>query len=100
MGGSLELDADRRRVELLELKHEWMFHARALKVGERAPEEIILIDGEEGFLQAVYRHLLGREPDEGGLRFFLGQLKEGLPREAVLESIRATPEYQARRPSS
>lgn len=50
---------------------------------EAVPEEVVRVSagGDEirDAMRALYRLILGREPDDAGLRFWLGHLEAGMP---------------------
>jgi hypothetical protein len=48
--------------------------------------ELFSLDGED-FIKEVYRNLLGREPDECGLRYYLGRLALGYDKANVLAQV-------------
>ncbi|MFP5320340.1 MAG: DUF4214 domain-containing protein, partial [Acidimicrobiia bacterium] len=52
----------------------------------------------EAWLDAVYRDLLGRQPDQAGRDHFLGQLRSGVPREPIASAILVSPEASAGTP--
>ncbi len=48
------------------------------------------------YVAALYRALLGREPDEGGLRFYAGEIERGADRGNVVDCLLASPEFDAK----
>lgn len=50
----------------------------------------------EQIVTAVYRGLLGREPDEGGFAAYVTHMKGGMPLEHLLSAITASPEFRER----
>lgn len=50
----------------------------------------------ETFIKTVFRDLIGREPDEAGMKFYLDALQNGLSRLDVIKNILLSDEYQAR----
>jgi hypothetical protein len=53
--------------------------------------ELFAFDGR-AFVTEDYRYLLGREPDENGLRYYLGRLAIGYSKGAVLAQLARSPE--------
>lgn len=53
--------------------------------------ELCALEGAE-FVTEVYRNLLGREPDEHGLAYYLGRLALGYGKEEVVAQIASSPE--------
>jgi glycosyltransferase involved in cell wall biosynthesis len=53
--------------------------------------ELFAFDGR-AFVTEAYRYLLGREPDENGLRYYLGRLAIGYSKGAVLAQLARSPE--------
>jgi len=52
---------------------------------------------DEQFVETIYRHILGREPDTQGLAYYLGQLRAGtFNKIEILGRIRYSPEGRAR----
>ncbi len=63
-------------------------------------ERIFSLD-DERFINAIYRELLGREPDSNGVRYYLKILREKkYPRKFVSRSIKDSAEYRLRRAKS
>lgn len=50
-----------------------------------------------GYVNALYRNLLGRDPDSGGLSYWVGKLSSGEPRKAISDAIAGSPERNDRR---
>ncbi len=50
--------------------------------------------GTQGFVSRVYRDLLGRPPDAGGLAYWSGLIDAGQPRYPVATSLTASTEYR------
>lgn len=80
-------------VDNIEVKDEWLFAVLARKVSNRSVDEIFFLTDDE-FVIAVYNRLLEREPDQGGFEHFLGLIKSGIAREAVIEQIKDSDEYR------
>ncbi len=53
--------------------------------------ELFSFDGET-FVIEVYRYLLGRDPDESGLRYYLGRLALGYGKAGVVVQLAKSPE--------
>jgi len=47
-------------------------------------------------ITSLYRSVLGRAPDAGGLQYWQQQLASGVPIESIKQQFQATPEYQQR----
>lgn len=87
-----------RRVEIL---HEWLFDVTAEKVVhiDGPPvldyRELLEYRDDGEFVHNTYRQILEREPDPGGLDYFLMGLRTGtLSRANVIELVLASPEYK------
>jgi len=78
------------------VRDEWLFHAKAIKVGNSQSDKLLIINDNEGFLRAMYMALLDREPDEEGFNYYMEMLNKGFNREAVIETIKASDEYLKR----
>lgn len=67
---------------------------RAAVLGSREYYEGPGEGSDRGWVEAVYQDVLGRQPEDGGRRYFLDQLGQGVPREplasAILVSAEAT----------
>ncbi len=63
---------------------------------ESSVEETLRLDGE-AFVEAAYRIILGRTPDEEGRRHWLRVLQHGVDKLTVLAAMRASPEGRQRR---
>jgi len=50
-------------------------------------------DPPRDYVTAVYRTLLGREPDEGGLAFYAGEIERGVRRTNVVDCLLASAEF-------
>lgn len=48
---------------------------------------------DSAFIDLVYRNVLDRAPDSGGRNFWLGQLRNGLSRGALMANFSESPEY-------
>ena len=82
-------------IEELTIKDEWLFLVRARKTFDCPIEEIFHLNDRD-FVTEVYKTFLGRLPDEGGLQYYLKILKDGITREAVIESIKDSEEYKTK----
>ena len=82
-------------IEQITIKDEWLFLIRARKTFDCHVEEIFHLNDKD-FVTEVYRIFLGRLPDEGGLQYYLKILKDGITREAVIESIKDSEEYKTK----
>lgn len=83
--------------ERIIVKDEWLFLIQARKVFDSPIDEVFHLPDRD-FVVEVYRRYLGRSPDETGLQFYLKILKDGIAREAIIESITNSEEYKAGRP--
>ncbi|CAL1241109.1 DUF4214 domain-containing protein [Candidatus Methylocalor cossyra] len=79
---------------VLNTREEWLFEAVAVKSAEVEHEAFYGAAGDADFLRAAYRALLGREPDAGGLAFYLERLRAGMLREEVVQALKNSPEYR------
>ena len=82
-------------IEQITIKDEWLFLIRARKTFDCHVEEIFHLNDKD-FVTEVYKIFLGRLPDESGLRYYLKILKDGITREAVIESIKDSEEYKTK----
>ena len=82
-------------IEQIAIKDEWLFFIRAIKVSDCHVEDIFHLDDED-FVSEVYKIFLGRLPDERGLKYYLKILKDGIAREAIIESIKNSEEYKTK----
>ena len=80
--------------EIVRIDHhdEWLFQAIARKVAHRPPEALLRVGGDTAFVDQAYRDILHRAADPGGRAHYLDKLASGIPREAVLASLRAAKE--------
>lgn len=65
---------------------------RAVALAEEDPQS------DREFVTGLYRDLLGREPDAGGLAGWVSQLQAGMSREEVRQGFLASEEYQNKHP--
>ena len=69
------------------------------EIGLRALAEPLVRDGRtlapREYVARVYRTLLGREPDEGGLAFYAGEIEQGIARTNVVDCLLASDEFDA-----
>jgi len=79
-------------LETLEVQDRWLLHAVARKKRHTAIDPMYFMP-DKAFLNRVYRTLLDREPDAGGMHFYLKLLRSGIVRESIVEAIRNSPEY-------
>jgi hypothetical protein len=84
-------------IEETTIKDEWLFLIRAIKTSDVSIEEIFRLRDKD-FVTEVYRVFLGRLPDENGLHYYLGILKDGITREAIIESVTNSEEYIIKHP--
>jgi predicted SAM-dependent methyltransferase len=91
-------------LESLEVTSGWLFDATARKAGHLAaptsPDfaELLSIPGDEAFLHACYREILGREADAGGMAYWQqGLAGGGMVRDNVVKAMLSSDEHRARR---
>ncbi len=84
-------------VSSIGIRDEWLFEVSARKVSHRPPDPILRVEGDEEFVTAAYRAILGRDPDREGLDYHLRVIQSGIRREAVLGVIEGSEEARARR---
>jgi len=83
------------RVRRLQVQHVWLFEVVAEKRGE--PELRYLHVEPAEFVRRCYAEILHREPDEGGLRFYVSQLEtRQFTRARVVDIIADSEEAKAR----
>jgi len=82
-------------IEQITIRDEWLFLIRARKTFDCHIEKMFHFNDKD-FVTEVYKIFLGRLPDEGGLQHYLKILKDGITREAVIESIKDSEEYKTR----
>ena len=58
-----------------------------------SPEYTEFARDNTGFATDLYKTFFNREPDSGGLNFWVGQMNSGMPREVVLVSFMFSPEF-------
>lgn len=80
------------RIDVLEMRDDWMFYVEATKVENwAATAEDQSFDDQE-FLQAVYRDGLLRDADEAGMAHWSAALKAGTTRKHVAKELFSAPE--------
>jgi hypothetical protein len=52
--------------------------------------------GDAGFMDLIYRNVMGRAPDSTGYGFWVGELGKGMNRGSVMLKFSDSPEYKAR----
>jgi predicted SAM-dependent methyltransferase len=80
------------RLEILTTEDHWLFSGNARKI-RNAPVDDMFNLPDDTFIDELYRSLLKRNPDPEGKHFYLSLLQKGISREAVVETIRISPEY-------
>lgn len=73
-------------------KDEWLFEIKACKSKHCFVDSMFYLSDED-FLEEVYERYLRRSPDPEGKSYYLGLIKKGIAREAVIESIIHCDEY-------
>jgi FkbM family methyltransferase len=59
-------------------------------------DELLALEGEE-FIRAAYAAILNRAPDPGGFENYMGELRAGASKLAILKRLRRSPEGQRQR---
>ncbi|MEM7338569.1 MAG: DUF4214 domain-containing protein [Actinomycetota bacterium] len=62
-----------------------------------SPENVVRNGGRAGFVDSLYRELLGREADAQGRAFWIAQLRAGVPPDQVVSGFYASVESRQRR---
>ncbi|MDZ4779297.1 MAG: S8 family serine peptidase [Planctomycetia bacterium] len=57
---------------------------------------VVTVNPNANFVRALYRELLGRDPDSAGLAYWTQQIGGGLSRTQVAKSLSNSPEYRGR----
>jgi hypothetical protein len=78
----------------LSVVEDWMFECDARKVNHVPPDPMLRITLDAEFIGKAYGALLGRSPDPEGLNYYMSVLRNGIAREAVLESLRNSGEHK------
>lgn len=55
-------------------------------------DQLLTLNGDDAFLDAAYRTILGRGGDPEGLAYYRGKLSEGISRETVIAQLRLSSE--------
>ena len=91
-------------LDSLQLAGGWLFDVAAHKVDHlEAPTmrdymELVAISGDEEFVRACYREILGREADAGGLAYWMqGLAGGGMKRDSVVKAMLSSEERRTRR---
>lgn len=78
----------------LRIVDDWMFEVHAKKMKHVAPDPILRLPTDKEFLHAVYNRLFGRSVDPDGEAYYLKVMGGGISREAVLEALKSSEEYE------
>ena len=78
------------------IRDGWLFEVEARKVSERRPDPLVLLEPDEEFVAAAFRAIVGREADRGTVNYYLGVMRSGMPRAAVLVALIDTAKQEAR----
>src|SRR5437867_11490690 len=70
--------------------------ARIRPFVEQLEERILMSVAPEPYVTALYRDLLGRAPEPGGLAYWVGRLQEGAGSAAVVHDMMGSPEFCTR----
>jgi len=90
---TVQLRAAGFKVDSLELRDDWLFHAEASKVENwAAAAEDPAIRHDRDFLQAVYRQAFFRDVDETGTTHWGNALRAGATRKHVARELFSAPE--------
>jgi hypothetical protein len=90
---TVQLRAAGFKVDLLELRDDWLFYAEATKVENwAATAEDRAIRHDRDFLQAAYRHAFFRDVDETGTIHWGNALRGGASRKHVAKELFSAPE--------
>ena len=83
--------------EVVYLGHydQWLLDIVARKVMHSPPDPLIVSGDDAAFIEAAYQKLLGRDVDPGGKDYWLEQLKAGIPREVIMQTLVAADENAA-----
>ena len=85
------------KIEKLELRDKWLFCVEAKKVSDWEEDlhklSRVSIHDNEGFIEAVYQEILGRDADSVGMKQNIDALQEGVSRIDVLKSLFTSPEH-------
>jgi len=82
------------KIESIDLVDDWLFTVHATKVEHRYPDELYGVKNNADFLDAVYIKYLQRSIDGAGLASMSDLLQQGIPREAIVNMVRTSPEYK------
>lgn len=80
-------------IDSIEIKDQWLFTVLARKRFDQRVDDIFFLNDDE-FITAVYERFLERKPDQPGFAHFVGLIKSGIAREAIVESIKDSDEYR------
>ncbi|MBN2429764.1 MAG: DUF4214 domain-containing protein [Deltaproteobacteria bacterium] len=66
------------------------------KSGSHERQQVWRSDSDEAFVTSLYKNILDRNPDDGGLKHWIKLLKSGKSRESTLRYFFQSPEYSSR----
>lgn len=69
-------------------RDEWLLDVVAKKVRHSPPDRLITDGTNEEFVDAAYRTILNRDPDDEGRAYWLSQLADGITREYIVRHFR------------
>lgn len=78
----------------ISLRDEWLLCIEAQKKFHISPDPLLMLDDNKDFLIGLYKNILNREPDEGGLSHWMSMLEAGIAREAVWEAFQEAAEHE------
>jgi predicted SAM-dependent methyltransferase len=79
----------------VEIVDQWLFEVQASKMRHLQPDPLLRVATDQEFIEQVYLKLLRRPVDSGGLHYYLENLVNGISREAVIDTLKASEEYKA-----
>ena len=81
-------------VTSLKIVDDWMFEVHAQKVQHVVPDPMLRLPTDKEFLHAIYKSFFQRSVDPDGESYYLKVMAGGIVREAVLEALKNSEEYQ------
>ncbi|PIE43452.1 MAG: hypothetical protein CSA50_04890 [Gammaproteobacteria bacterium] len=82
------------QVESICVKDEWLFHVIAKKIMSKRCDLMYYQESDEDFIKTAFATVLQRDADPGGLEFYRSILKSGIPRESVVNALKASDEFR------
>ncbi|PIE40598.1 MAG: hypothetical protein CSA51_00030, partial [Gammaproteobacteria bacterium] len=81
-------------IESISVKDGWLFHVVAKKVTSKRCEPMYYQENDEEFIKMAFETVLQRNADPEGLEFYQGILQSGIPRESVVNALKASDEFR------